>query len=145
MPFKTDLQLTYRAPGTMAADRQAVDLRIERGDLLLVSGRRNLVQAVINRLLTRPGELDTLGHPAYGCRIFLLIGEPNNQRTRARAELYIREALAMETRIKEVIKVAFEPPSLRFDKRDALEITVTILPQDDAELLVIPLAVNLSK
>ena len=145
MSLPTDLQLTYRSAGTMVADRQAVDLKVERGDLALVGGRRNLTQAVISRLLTRPGELEALGHPGYGCRLFTLIGEPNNQRTRARAELYIREALAMEPRIKEVVKIVFEPPSLRFDKRDKLESTLTILPQDDSALLTIPLTVSLEK
>ena len=39
-----------------------------------VSGRANLAQALVLRLLTRQGALTGLGHPDYGCRLTELIG-----------------------------------------------------------------------
>lgn len=135
--MSTDLFLTRRAFDQMTADRVGVDLAIERGDLKLVSGRANLAQAVINRLLTRRGELTGLGHPDYGSRLYQLIGEPNNRRTYAVAELYIREALAEEPRIQEIVAIHFAPPSPRPDKRSLLAVTIVIQPTEPAEPVAI--------
>jgi phage baseplate assembly protein W len=141
--MSTDLFLTGRALDAQTSDRQGVDLASERGDIRLVSGRANLAQAVINRLLTRQGELAGLGHPDYGSRLYMLVGEVNNRRTQALAELYIREALASEPRIREVTAVSFAPASLRPDTRSLLEITIAALPLDEAEPLTITIALPL--
>ena len=77
------------------------------GDVDITIGRDNLVQAIINRLLTRRGELATLGHPDYGSRLHELIGELNNLRLRVLAELYIRDCLAQEIRIEKIRYVYF--------------------------------------
>ena len=69
-----------------------------------------MAQAILNRLLTRRGELTALGHPNYGSRLHMLLGEPNNARTCARAELYIRESLAAERRLAETVDITFAPP-----------------------------------
>lgn len=135
--MSTDLFLTRRAFDQMSSDRLGVDLAIEHGDLELVSGRADLAQAVINRLLTRRGELTDLGHPDYGSRLYQLIGEPNSRRTYAVAELYIREALAGEPRIQEMVAITFAPPSPRPDKRSLLEVTLVIQPVEPAEPLAI--------
>ncbi len=103
----------------------------------MVSGRADLAQAVVNRLLTRQGELTDLGHPDYGSRLYQLIGEPNSRRTYAVAELYIREALAGEPRIQEIVAISFAPPSPRPDKRSLLEVTLVIQPVEAAESLTI--------
>jgi len=133
----TDLFLTRRAFDQMSSDRLGVDLAIERGDLKVVSERANLAQAVVNRLLTRRGELTDLGHPDYGSRLYQLIGEPNSRRTYAVAELYIREALAGEPRIQEIVAITFAPPSPRPDKRSLLEVSIVIQPVEPAEPLAI--------
>lgn len=127
----TDLLLTARCFDTLTSERAGVDVAIERGDLRLVSGRANLSQAILNRLFTRQGELADLGHPDYGSRLYQLIGEPNSLRTRAVAELYIREALAAEARIAEIQAITFEPPSPRSDKRNVLALTLSIVPVDE--------------
>ncbi|MCK6626860.1 MAG: GPW/gp25 family protein [Anaerolineae bacterium] len=133
----TDLFLTRRSFDLLTSDRAGVDLTTERGDIKLVKGRANLAQAVLNRLFTRRGELAGLGHPDYGSRLYQLIGEPNTRRSQAVAELYIREALAGEPRIREIVAIIFEPPSLRADKRNVMELTLAILPVDEDEPLTI--------
>jgi phage baseplate assembly protein W len=141
--MSTDLFLTNRALDAQTSDRQGVDLASERGDIKLVSGRANLAQAIINRLLTRQGELAGLGHPDYGSRLYMLVGEVNNRRTQALAQLYIREALAREPRIREVVAIAFTPASLRPDMRNLLEITIAVLPLDEGTPLTITTALPL--
>lgn len=129
--MSTDLCLAYRDFGQLASDRQGVDLVIEHGDLKLVSERANLTQAIINRLLTRRGELTSLGHPDYGSRLYQLIGEPNSRRTQALAELYIRESLESEPRIRELVAITFTPLSLQLNKRATLEMAIVVMPGAD--------------
>ena len=126
--YGKDLKLTGRAFDQMTSDREPVDLLAAAGgDVRTVSGRENLAQAVVNRLLTRRGELARLGHPQYGSRLHLLVGEPQNARTRGLAEIYIRESLAQEPRIQAVTRVAFAPPSRGLD-RDTLYVSITVRP-----------------
>lgn len=104
-PFLTDLALTRRALGELSMNREAVDLRPFEADLALYSDKKNLIQAIHNRLHTRLGELTLLGHPSYGSRLYLLQGEPITWRTKALAQLYIGESLAAEKRITEVHEI----------------------------------------
>lgn len=129
----TDLFLTRRALGSRSSDRTVIDLGSAAGDLRLTRGRANLAQAILNRLFTRQGELGALGHPQYGSRLYQLIGEPNTRRTHALADLYIRESLAEEERIAEIIDVAIAPPSLRADLRNVLQMRITVRPIGAAE------------
>ncbi len=142
-PLLTDLFFTRRAVGRQASNRMAVDLGEARGDVRLVRGRNNLAQALLNRLLTRRGELTLLGHPNYGSRLHELLGEPNNTMTRARAELYIRECLGAERRVAEIIDIAFELPERRRDTRYVLDITITVQPAADDTPLTLSVTVNL--
>lgn len=141
--FKKDLQLTRRTWEQQVSDRDYVDLVASRdGDLETVTGRENLVQAIINRLLTRKGELAPLGHPNYGSRLYLLPGELNNLRVRGLADIYIREALAQEYRIAEVLRIAFDSPN-RDSRRDTMEVTLVVRPIGDSEPLSLNLPINL--
>ncbi|VAW30256.1 hypothetical protein MNBD_CHLOROFLEXI01-3944 [hydrothermal vent metagenome] len=81
--------------------------RIETGrvDLETVKAEDNLKQALLLRFLTQVGELTPLGHPAYGSRLFELIGEPNTPSNRNRAKMYTLQALAREPRVAEVLGV----------------------------------------
>lgn len=126
-----DLQLT---PGNLG---QA------QGDVATVAGRANLAQAILNRFYTRQGELTQLGHPNYGSRLYLLMGEPNNQRTRNLAELYIRECLAQESRVAEIVELTFEPPSRDLSKINVLVVTLRLRPADDPVTLTVQVALNL--
>lgn len=73
------------------------------GRLGAVRGRRQLVQALLIRLITRRGELAYA--PAFGSRLHELSGAPNTPATRARAAAIVREALAGERRIASIDRV----------------------------------------
>lgn len=94
-------------------------------DLETVEAVSNLQQALLLRFLTQQGELEPLGHPTYGSRLFQLIGEPNTETNRNRAKLYVLEALAQEPRVAEVLRVKVE--TNRAD-RGRLDIDVTLRP-----------------
>ncbi len=141
--LKTDIYLTRRAMRTEYSDRMGVNFQIERGDLVLVSGRSNMAQAIVNRLFAYQGELTDLGNPDYGSRLHLLLGEPNNSRTRSLAELYIREALGADDRIKEVYDVKIAPPAIEVIKRNILEIEVIALLEGDDNPIAITTSINL--
>jgi phage baseplate assembly protein W len=94
-------------------------------DFAVISGRDNLGQAVVLRLLTPRGELAALGHPDYGSRLHELIGRPNTETTRNLVRLFILESLAREPRIApQGVTVAVEPvPGTR--DRVAVRLAVT--------------------
>jgi phage baseplate assembly protein W len=108
-----------------------------RIDLQTVAADDNLKQALLLRFLTRRGELEPLGHPAYGSRLFDLIGERNTLANRNRAKLYVLEALAMEPRVAEVLSVAVD--TNRADPNQ-IDIAVRLRPihADTALNLVFP-------
>jgi phage gp46-like protein len=135
----------------MSNDLQSFDIQLSPGelgqaggDLGTVDGRSNLTQAILNRFYTRQGELTALGHPDYGSRLYLLLGEINNARTRQLAELYIRECLAQESRIAEIVQIAFEPPSRDLEKRNVLTATIALRPVGESLPLTVQIAVNLN-
>jgi phage baseplate assembly protein W len=140
---QVDLFLIRRQANILTSDRELVDLRatISR-DIATTTGKHNLIQAIINRLLTRQGELAQLGHPEYGSRLYQLIGELNNNRTRALAEVYIRESLAQEPRVEEIRSITFAPPS-RGLTRSMLEIMIAVKPVGQPEDLTLALSLNL--
>src|SRR5438874_13533421 len=61
-------------------------------DFSTISGRDNLGQAVIIRLLTPTGELALLGHPEFGSRLHELIGRQNTSTNRNLVKLFILES-----------------------------------------------------
>ena len=124
----TDIRLSRRGFDQMTSDREYVDIGpAGSGDIGTVSGRENLAQAVINRLLTRKGDLTRLGHPNYGSKLHTLIGELNNVRFRGKAEIFIRECLAREPRIAEIVRISFSEPN-RFDTRETVMAEIIIRP-----------------
>jgi hypothetical protein len=135
----------------MSNDLQSFDIQLSPGalgqaggDLGTVDGRSNLTQAILNRFYTRQGELTALGHPDYGSRLYLLLGEINNTRTRKLAELYIRECLGQESRIAEILQITFEPPSRDLEKRNVLTATIALRPVGESLPLTVQIAVNLN-
>jgi phage baseplate assembly protein W len=69
-------------------------------DLATLTGRQNLAQQLIVRLLTPLGALADLGHPGYGCRLGELVGSANDDVTRFLARRHVLEALAAEPRAR---------------------------------------------
>jgi len=96
-----------------------------REDMDTVSGKENLGQAVMMRLLTPRGELTALGHPSYGSRLHELIGDLNNEVRRNLTKLYILEALAMEPRIDQVVSIAVKPMP---GTRDCVDVQLVVKP-----------------
>ena len=140
--FFEDFKLTRRSFDHMTSDREYVDMIASTSnDIQMVSGRQNLAQAIINRLLTRKGELAQLGHPNYGSRLYELVGELNNLRIRAKAEIFIRECLDQERRIKEVTNVTIAPFSTQ--DRGLLKVGISVQPADGSEIISLTLPINL--
>ena len=94
----------------LKGDELGLDLSVKlSGDLELVEGGYNLAQAIINRLMTRRGELAELGHPNYGSTLYQLIGEPNNERTRELIKMAVKECVVQDPRVKELLSVSVKP------------------------------------
>ena len=120
----TDLQLEFESNGTYIG--LGADLGVERyGDLGTASGRYNLGQAILHRLLTRKGELSDTGHPDYGSRLHDLIGEPNNETTRELVRLYMKECITQEFRVHEIISIVLTVPP---DNTHVVLADITVLP-----------------
>ena len=75
------------------------------GDLETIWEEYNLAQAITARLNTMLGELGDLGHSSYGSRLYELIGEPNNERTRELARIYATESISRDPRVEEVVSI----------------------------------------
>jgi len=100
------------------------------GDIENVSGVFNLGQAITNRLMTRKGELSELGHANYGSRLYELIGEPNNERTRDLVKMYVKECLSQEPRIKEIVKIVVSPVG-----NNRIDISISVIPIESKVVL----------
>jgi phage baseplate assembly protein W len=154
----TDLALTRytgtsgAAPLDSADSWGTVDLRIVPGgrgglalagepvDLATVSGREDLGQAIIMRLLTARGALTPLGHPEYGSRLVELIGRTNNESTRNLARLYTIEAITQERRAATLLDLAVEPAP---GQPDTIQIRFSVVPVNDTDPLALTLEVTL--
>lgn len=91
----TDLRLRQQHRGA--------DLVVDgAGDLALVAGVANIVQALPLHLRIRRGELAALGQPRHGSRVDELIGEPDTTRTRVMLLARVREAVERDPRVTEV-------------------------------------------
>jgi phage baseplate assembly protein W len=97
----------------------------KKGDLQIASGRANLGQAILNRLLTRKGELADIGHLEYGSRLHELIGEPNNEKTRELVRLYTKECVSQEIRVQDIVSITV---SVHGDNRNEVLLDITVLP-----------------
>ncbi|WP_261565099.1 GPW/gp25 family protein [Frankia gtarii] len=99
--------------------------------LATVSGRANLAQALITRLLTPRASLAALGHPGYGSRLAELVGRRNDAAARDLARLYVIEALDQEPRATlRSLTVRADP-----DAPDVVLIAFTVAPLGDPEPL----------
>lgn len=76
----------------------------ELKDIATITGIENLQQSIINRIMTKRGELDELGHPEYGSRHHNLIGEPNTESNRNLIKFHILECLSHEPRVERILR-----------------------------------------
>lgn len=95
------------------------------GDLDMIGDEYNLSQAIINSLRTRRGELSDLGHPNYGSRLYELIGEPNNERTRNLARIYASECIVRDPRVQEIVDIKVNTPK---DDPYRIDLDIAVLP-----------------
>src|SRR5262249_50548707 len=79
-------------------------------DLATVSGIAAAQQMLVNRLMTRRGELAPLGHPEYGSRHHEYVGQPNVDRVRHLVRLAVLEALTDEPRVEKVVALRVYAP-----------------------------------
>lgn len=92
-------------------------------DLGTTSGRANLGQALVMRLLTPLGELAGLGHPEYGSRMSDLVGRGNTATTRDLLKLAVLDAVVRDPRVAEVVDVTVVPAA---GLRDAVEVGLVV-------------------
>jgi phage baseplate assembly protein W len=110
----------------VATEHRRVPARRDRlVDLGAASGRENLGQAIVLRLLTPRGELSELAHPEYGSRLHELIGRQNTDTIRNLVKLFILESLQAEPRVEEVLEVTVEPTRGR---RDSVSVLLRVKP-----------------
>jgi len=128
-----DLRVTPGGRGGLALAQDPVDLAE-------VSGRENLAQALILRLLTMRGALTPLGHPEYGSRLLELIGRVNDETARNLARLHTIEAVAQEPRVRKLLDLAVESVPGR---PDAIQIHFSVLPVDDDDAVAVAFEVTL--
>jgi hypothetical protein len=112
----------------------------EARDLGAISGRDNLGQALILRLLTHKGALAPLGHPEYGSRLVELIGRLNDETSHNLARLYTIEALSQEPRVHRLLDLRVDTAE---SSADTLRISFSVVPLDDDEPLGLALEVTL--
>jgi phage baseplate assembly protein W len=144
----SDLRVVLGPPTMAAHDSSALDLRLGAGTAdrsldgpSLVSGRHNLGQALILRMLTPQGALADLGHASYGSRLHELIGKRKNESSRALCKAHALAVIAQEPRVEnKAVVFAFDiasegPSELRF--------AITVQPVDGSEPVTVALGVEI--
>ena len=108
-----------------------------RNDLAVAERFDQADQLLVNRLMTRKGELAVLGHPDYGSRHHELIGEPNTERTRNLVKLYILDAVRHEPRVAKVVRCTVHAEAR---PRDIvrIELQVRLVDRPEPLNLVVP-------
>jgi len=111
---------TQRVPGVGSTGPNT-----PRMDFETITALDNLRQALLLRFLTPRGEMEILGHPTYGSRLYELLGELNISRTHNRAKIYVLQALAMEPRVAKVLNVTVTQNRA---VRDQMDISIWLTP-----------------
>lgn len=146
--FGADLRVVFGPPDMAARDGAPLDLRLSAGNIdaskdgpAPLSGRHNLGQALVLRLLTARGELADLGHAGYGSRLHELIGESKTDAVRSLCKAFVLEAVAAEPRVQNTaVAFAFDPAS---EGPSELRFSVTVAPVDGSDPVTIDLGVGL--
>jgi phage baseplate assembly protein W len=115
--------------------------RAAAADLATLSGRENLAQALILRLLTARGSLAELGHADYGSRLHELIGRNKTSALRNLCRAHVLEAVAQEPRVEDTVT------ALDFDiaaeQADSFRLTLAVRPRDGGDPVDLVLEVGL--
>lgn len=139
--FGIDLRLLRNLEHQHGRDRGRDIATVEvpgRGvDLDMLSGKDNLQQALLLRLLTYKGEMAVLGHANYGSRLAELIGELNSETNRNRAKIYVLQTLADEPRVEEVLSARVRQ-NLADRNRIDIDLSLRVIGSDTPLNLVFP-------
>jgi phage baseplate assembly protein W len=82
----------------------------ELADIDTITGRENVAQALMLRLLTPKGSLVDLGHAGYGSRLGELVGKGKTDALRGLCRAYILEAVREEPRVDtRPLAITFDP------------------------------------
>jgi phage baseplate assembly protein W len=108
------------------------DLAVRNGDLDLVEGIDNLVQALVLRLNSNRGILRRLGHPAYGTRLTEAIGIIQTAANLRQVENLVREAILQEPRVQSIESLFI---TSRTDIPGAIEVEVALHSITDPKAL----------
>lgn len=76
------------------------NLTVENGDLALVHGVKNFVQALQHHVVVDKRELSF--HPKYGCHVRSLLGNVNGPTAAQMAAFYVKSALLQDNRVNSV-------------------------------------------
>ncbi len=129
------LQLGRRADSALRLDRRATPAGY---DLDIVSDQDAIGQAAWLALAIPRGSLSALGHPNFGSRLHVLIGEELTVQTLTRARAYIREALRDDPRFKllsvEIERHAADPGAfnVRIDVDPDIQLVLPVAELIDA-------------
>ncbi|TMS48841.1 hypothetical protein [Mycobacterium sp. DBP42] len=131
-----------KLPGTEPQGWQPEPVGVtELSDLDTVTGRENLAQAMILRLLTPKGALADLGHTTYGSRLGELIGQGKTEALRGLCRAYILEAVREEPRVQD------KPLAIEFDSArehlDDFVVEITVVPVAGGDPVTLGLEVAL--
>lgn len=142
-------------PNMVAYDAAALDLTTkirplrrarpgepaELTDLAVTTGRENLAQALLVRLLTPKGALALLGHPEYGSRLGELIGRRKTEELRNLCRAFVLEAVAQEPRVEsKAVSMTFDTQAERFD---SFVFTIAVRPISGGDPVGLSLEVSL--
>lgn len=141
-----DLELSFAGP---AGGFDGADLRrtsrpgpgLPLTDVAVTAEVGAAVQFLVNRLLTREGELAALGHPDYGSRHHELVGEPNTERTRNLIKLYVLAALRRESRVQDVLQCVVSSAD---QQRDVVRVVLSVRLVDDDRPIEVVLPFDLA-
>jgi phage baseplate assembly protein W len=143
-----DLAVVLGPPGMAGHDASPLDLQLVAGTSdpsadgpRTLSGRENVAQALILRLLTPMGALAPLGHAGYGSRLHELIGRHRDDASRALCKAYVLQAVADEPRVESTaLEFGFDPAS---EGPSELRFVISVQSVDGSEPISVGLQVGL--
>jgi len=133
-----EIDLVKRQTGTVRPVGKPAEVRC---DLDVLSGRKNLAQALILRLLTPKGSLVDLGHREYGSRLHELIGKRKTEALRNLCRAYVLQVVAQEPRVEDkAVEFEFDRDS---EQPYTFVFTLAVKPRTGGDALTLSLEVEL--
>lgn len=123
-------------------DRFGTDLRLPTGpeesirhtaagDVPDVSGRANLRESLLRRILTNPGEI--VHRPAFGCGLAAFLERPLTPSWKARMASAVRSNLLLDPRVADASVTVSQGIPTDSSRKGAVTFEVSFRPADDSE------------